>query len=368
VSLDALRRRTASRKTELQSRRIIVLAGGSSSEREVSLNSGLSVVAALQKSGYHAQLAEIDAKHPLLLRAEAGSEDLLELTALCDTAQSGSDDVWSARPPLIVSMLHGSHGENGSWQGLLELLDLPHTSAGVKGSAVAMDKVISKRLFESLGVPTPSWTVLSSSASENSDQDAWRGQTSSKSLKASRLVGKPVSEGSSVGLLIFDNTPAGWEEARRHSRRHGELLVEEHISGRELTIAVLGPSGEASALPLVEIRPAGDVYDYEHKYTAGASEYICPADIDPRAAELIVEDSLLIYRSLSLEPCARMDLLLDQQGQWYFLEANTLPGFTQTSLLPKAAQAAGLTYTELIELLMLCALERWEGSRVREVA
>lgn len=350
MSLEALRSRLAARRAELHARRVLVLAGGSSAEREVSLSSGRAVAAALLDGDYRAALAEVAADSPLMLQLADGAQSLL---ALAD-GRSGvpAADPGGGQPvPIIVSMLHGTEGENGTWQGLLELLGLPHTSAGVKGSAVAMDKVLSKRLFESLGVPTPRWSVLVEGS------PAGFGHTLAG---VHDLVAKPISEGSSVGLMFFSNTVEGWEQAQAQLAEFGSLLIEQRITGRELTLSIIGNPDEATALPLVEIRPRSGVYDYDSKYTTGASEYICPAEMDWLIAEEIQDLGLQVYLELDLAPCARFDLMLDAQGKFYFLEANTLPGFTPTSLLPKAAQAAGIGYSELLELLMLCGLERWE--------
>lgn len=386
MSSDELRARLAARRTELVGRRLVVLAGGSSAERAVSLNSGRSVAAALLAAGHNVVLAEVPAEAPLMLQAsplDGAALPAAEVTGLALLGSSPQSKQVSAgdAPPVVISMLHGSDGENGTWQGLLQLLGLPHTSAGVKGSAVAMDKVLTKRLLEQLGVPTPRWAALA--GKEVRHVAAARVQLCAKTdgfslemdpeaavrlLDAQlELVAKPVSEGSSVGLLMFQNNDQGWVEATRHFTQFGDLLVEERIRGRELTLSIIGCGADATALPLIEIRPGDGVYDYEHKYTAGASQYICPAELDAQLAARIAADGLAIYRALELEPGARLDVLLDSAGNYYFLEANTLPGFTPTSLLPKAAQAAGISYVELLELLVLCGLERWEAAQGRRV-
>jgi D-alanine-D-alanine ligase len=246
--------------------------------------------------------------------------------------------------------MHGAHGENGAWQGLLELLDVPFVSAGVKGSALGMDKIVTKRLFEQLGIPTPAWWIER------------RGQScrSAIPVEVARLVAKPVAEGSSVGVEMAANDAAGWETIAQLNARFDPLLIEQRIDGRELTAALIGPSSEALALPLVEIKPGEDFYSYEAKY-GGVSNYECPAEIDGESARQIQAYAETVYREFELGPFARIDVLLDAQGQPWFLEANTLPGFTEHSLLPMAARAAGIEMGELLELLMLFALERWEG-------
>jgi D-alanine-D-alanine ligase len=248
-----------------------------------------------------------------------------------------------------LTTLHGGHGENGAWQGLLELADVPYVSAGVKGSALAMDKVISKRVFEQLGVPTPRWCVYRKG---DAQPDLPPG--------VGELVAKPPQEGSSVGIEMMPNNEDGWAQIAQLARRCDTLLIEERIHGRELTVGVIGPNTQAVALPIVEIIASADFYDYEAKY-GGTSRYECPAQIDMEFAGQIAECALRIYRECEMEPYARVDCILNEHNQPYFLEANTLPGFTEHSLLPMAARAAGIEMGELLELLMLCAVERHEA-------
>ncbi|MCB1218171.1 D-alanine--D-alanine ligase [bacterium] len=336
--------------------KILVLAGGSSSERDISLNSGSSVASALAGHGYSTALAVISEQGIALdyfRSIESGTrpDDLSPVHVSADSslATLGGHDV-------VFSMMHGSLGENGTWQGLLRLVGLPFVSADVKGSALAMDKILTKRVALSLGIQTPLWW-------RGRDIDAIRAQIPGG---IERLVAKPVDEGSSVGVAIFANDDAGWAEARQICSGVANLMVEQHVSGRELTCGWIGSQDEALGLPIVEIRPREGFYDYRAKYTKGASEYLCPAPIDDSVAGAVSRDAGQIYRALELEPFARIDFILDNEGRHWFLEANTLPGFTELSLLPMAARALGIDYAELLEILMLCALERSERQGARQ--
>jgi D-alanine-D-alanine ligase len=360
VSLAELRSRLEGRRGELSALRIVVLAGGGSSEREVSLRSGRAVAVALGGIGYNAELLQL-AQDDLSIEAR-------ETTALPATVVTGGDSAVTAlrtnldpvttsalsairQADVVFPMLHGSQGENGAWQGLLELAQIPYVSAGVKGSALAMDKIVTKRLFEQLGIPTPRWWVMrncSLSADVTSD--------------VHELVAKPPLEGSSVGIRMVANEAAGWLQARELNEQYDPLLLEERIYGRELTVGLIGPSAAAVALPIVEIKAGNDFYDYDAKY-AGVSNYICPAELDRAIADQICAYALRVYAELDLGPFARIDCLLDKSDQAWFLEANTIPGFTEHSLLPMAARAAGIEMGELLELLMLCAIERHEAKR-----
>jgi D-alanine--D-alanine ligase len=354
LSLEQIRSRLYARRQELLDLKVLVLAGGASSEREISLRSGQSLVASLAEQGFSASLAVISERGLALDYFQSlGPSRQLDLSPRrVETKQSieqlrGHD--------LIFTMMHGSLGENGTWQGLLRLLGLPFVSADVKGSALAMDKVLSKRIAMSLGIRTPQW---------------WSG-AALQDLRScipdsiGRLVAKPLDQGSSVGVAIFDNNESGWAEALGICAGIPDMMVEQYIHGRELTSGWIGLQVEAIGLPIVEIRPAAGFYDYRAKYTKGASEYLCPAPLDAAISAATMADAGLIYRELQLEPFARMDFILDEEGNHWFLEANTLPGFTELSLLPMAAAAIGVSYGELLEILMLCAIERTEreGSR-----
>jgi D-alanine-D-alanine ligase len=351
VSLEELRARVRARRVELAARRVVVLAGGGSAEREVSLSSGRSIAAALETAGFATTLAEIPEGSP---QAWLQGRDPLALADNNSASDNVPDSTWlseaaSVMPPIVFSALHGTMGEDGAWQGLLEIFGLPYASAGVKGSSVAMDKPLTKRLAQQLGMQTPQWWVMRRG-----------GPLPAIPVEVKELVAKPAAEGSSVGVTMLDNDAGLSDDLAALGAQYGPLLIEERIRGREITLGIIGSTAEPCPLPLIEIVPKQGFYDYDNKYTAGATEYLCPADVDSSATGLIAEQCQQLYRELDLGPMARFDFILDEAGTAWFLEVNTLPGFTSTSLLPKAAAAAGVDYTELLQILLLCALERWE--------
>lgn len=354
MRLEDLRRRVAERREELRALSVVVLAGGGSAEREVSLRSGQAVLGALQSVGYRSELLDIAADDISVQAVLAAPQAEPALAGGANTAclekpaQSALTELRSAG--VIFSVMHGARGENGAWQGLLELLGQPFVSAGVKGSALAMDKIVAKRIAASVGIPTARyWVVRGGDAS---------GLDVPQDVKG--LVIKPAGEGSSVGIEMAENDAAGLARIAELARHYDPLLVEERLYGRELTAAVLGQNSAPLPLPLVEIRPARDFYDYTAKYTSGGSEYICPAPVDDALAANVQALSARLFSELELEPYARLDWIVDEAGAAWFLEANTLPGFTELSLVPMAARAAGVGTPELIEILMLLALERSE--------
>ena len=346
-----LRERYARACAQIKGLPIAVLAGGGSAEREVSLVSGHAVFDALQLSGHHAVLVAVALSGlELDISTSAGLEKLQGKGSPELSSSTGFVPIVPAirSAGVVFTTLHGTRGEDGVWQGLLELVGVPYVSAGVKGSALAMDKLVSKRLFEQLGIPTPRYWLI-------------RGQQGCREEVPGDvrwLVAKPVSQGSSVGIALVENDDAGWAQIMELAERFDPLLVEERIYGRELTAAVIGPPDMPVALPLVEIEPQREFYDYTAKYTKGASNYICPTRLDENIARLVQQHATTIFREFELSPYARIDCLLDEEGVPWFIEANTLPGFTKLSLLPMAAKAVGLEFAELVELLMAIAWER----------
>jgi D-alanine-D-alanine ligase len=299
-----------------QGKRVGVIMGGPSSEREVSLRTGKGVVEALRGRGY--DVAVIDWKAGESLPAAL--------------QQARIDVAWIA--------LHGVWGEDGCVQGLCECMGIPYTGSGVMGSAIAMDKVMSKRIFEQVGVPTASWRIV-------------RPGHEAEDLAAIPLpvVVKPSREGSSVGVTIVKDAPAlaaAAEEARRH---HGEVLVEEYVKGREINIGVL----DEAVLGDVEVRPALEFYSYEAKYQRSDTQYLTPAPIGDGERHKLGEVALLAHRALGCGGYSRVDLILAPNGRVICLEVNTLPGMTEKSLLPKIAAASGMDYATLVERVLASA-------------
>ena len=298
---------------------IALLAGGTSSEREVSLKSGQQVYQALDKEKY--EVRRYDPK-----------TDLARLVA--DASQIDA--------ALII--LHGPYGEDGTVQGLLELLDIPYQGAGVLGSALAMNKLAAKQMYEKWGLPVPPYEVVTqASPADPAELTARLGLP---------LVVKPVSSGSSIGMSIVhtgEDLAAALERAFEHD---ADVIVEAYIDGIEITAGVLG-NDTLQALPLIEIIPDRQhpFFDYTAKYTPGASQEICPARIDADATQKAQRFALRAHKALYLNGYSRTDMIL--RGRDIFvLETNTIPGMTPTSLFPQAAQVAGIPFSQLLDRLI----------------
>lgn len=292
--------------------KVAVLMGGFSSEREVSLNSGAAIVAALQSSG-------IDA-HPF----DPKAQDIVQLKAL------GFQTAFNT--------LHGTYGEDGTVQGLLEALGVPYTGCGVMASAIGMDKYRTKLVWQGLGLPVPEFAVLH----DNSDFAAIE-----RELGLPLFV-KPAVEGSSVGVVKVKE--AGSLKAAYQSVKHlhGEILAERFIGGGEYTCAVLN----GQALPSIHIIPATEFYDYEAKYNRDDTVYQCPSDLNEADEALMRSLSVRAFAAIGGQGWGRVDFLKDTDGKLYLLEVNTLPGMTGHSLVPKAAAQSGLSFADLcVEIL-----------------
>ena len=292
--------------------KVAVLMGGFSSEREVSLNSGAAIVAALQSRG-------IDA-HPF----DPKAQDIVQLKAL------GFQTAFNT--------LHGTYGEDGTVQGLLEALGVPYTGCGVMASAIGMDKYRTKLVWQGLGLPVPEFAVLH----DNSDFAAIE-----RELGLPLFV-KPAVEGSSVGVVKVKE--AGSLKAAYQSVKHlhGEILAERFIGGGEYTCAVLN----GQALPSIHIIPATEFYDYEAKYNRDDTVYQCPSDLNEADEALMRSLSVRAFAAIGGQGWGRVDCLKDTDGKLYLLEVNTLPGMTGHSLVPKAAAQSGLSFADLcVEIL-----------------
>ncbi len=299
--------------------RVGVLYGGRSAEREVSLMSGHGVHEALRSVGIDAHLFD------------TGRYTLVDLIG------SGFDRVFIA--------LHGRYGEDGTLQGALELLNLPYTGSGPLGSSLSMDKIMTKKVWLQERLPTPAFAVLTA----DSDLDRVAGEIGLP------LIVKPPHEGSTLGVTKVN----GLAELRRAyelaAQYDEEVLAEQFIDGRELTVAILGKGKSARALPIIEIVAPGGNYDYEHKYVSNDTQYICPAVLDDALTESILRIAEQAYVALSCEGWGRADFMLDAAGKPWLLEMNTSPGMTSHSLVPMAAKAAGMSYAELCVAILSTA-------------
>ncbi len=295
--------------------KVAVLFGGNSAEREVSLNSGARVLAALQRQG-------VDA-HPF------------------DPAERSLDALAAFDRAFIA--LHGRHGEDGSIQGALELMGIPYTGSGVLASALGMDKWRSKLLWQAVGLPVPDYALLTAD-SDFSDIEEALGLP---------LFVKPACEGSSIGISMV--TRAG-ELAAAHAEaaRHDPVVIAERgILGGEYTVAILGDE----ALPIIKIEPATAFYDYEAKYLRDDTAYRCPCGLPEARERELRQQALTAFRTLGGRGWGRIDFLMDEAGRAYFLEANTSPGMTDHSLVPMAARVAGVSYDQLVlRVLALASL------------
>jgi len=303
------------RKSGLSALNIGVLCGGRSSERKISLKSGKAVWLALKEAGLKA--TRLDPAAPHFLRKVK-------------------------RVDVAFLVLHGHGGEDGQIQKFLRRHAIPYTGSGPLASLNAFDKVRAKRLFKKNSVPTADFTVL---------------RKPSDVARLLRLRGpffaKPVADGSSVGAFAVENPLKSSDKLRQALARFGPLLVEPRIDGREFTVGVLG----RKALPVIELLPSRDFFDYKAKYTPGLTRYDVPANIPARLSRNLQRIALKAHQALQLSDFSRVDIMMSQNGEIYVLEANSLPGMTAMSLLPKAAAVSGIAFPELCKRIVRMALE-----------
>jgi D-alanine-D-alanine ligase len=303
-------------------KRVAVVMGGLSAEREVSLNTGTGVLAALVEKGWDAVGIDWRAGTSLARQLE----------------DAGAQLVWNA--------LHGTWGEDGAVQGLCACLQLPCTGSGVLASALAMDKVMSKRIFDSNRLPTPRWTLVPHEGpADGSDAPALLADWPLP------FVVKPANEGSSVGVSIVEDRaqiPAAVAAARAY---HGPVIVEDYIAGTEVFVGILN----GKVLGSVEVRPATKFYDYEAKYKRKDTKYLLPPELPADVIARVEELGLASYNALGCSGHSRPDLRVTPDGLPFILEVNTLPGMTATSLLPKIAKQAGMDYATLCEAILATA-------------
>ncbi|MEM8659662.1 MAG: D-alanine--D-alanine ligase [Pseudomonadota bacterium] len=295
---------------------IAVLLGGSSAEREVSLQSGRTVIDALEAKGY--SVLPVDPANP----------------------------DWIAQLQGVVFAfiaLHGPGGEDGSMQGALQTLGIPHSGSRVLGSAIAMDKARSKQLWNGLGISTAGFVQLEATTDWQSVIDRF-----------GKVFVKPTSEGSSIGMCCA-STAAELEKAYGAASAYGSVFAEQYIDGPEYTVAILGEE----ALPAIKLETDNEFYDYEAKYLSDDTRYLCPCGLSAEEERELAELSLNAFRSLGCAVWGRVDLMRDKSGTFYVLEANTVPGMTSHSLVPMAAKAAGMDITALVERIVQLSAQGW---------
>ena len=335
--------------------KVAVLFGGTSSERDVSIASGAQVVKALREGGH--DVIAVDTATGVLAKADeqklltSGVAPAPPDERALDELKGRTASVLSARElqevDVIFLALHGGTGEDGTLQALLDLTGIPYIGSGVLGSAVAMDKDIAKRLMLVAGVPTPNWLMAPVEIDEVEEQIGWP------------AIVKPSKQGSTVGLSVVrkpEELQAAIDLAYRHD---DEVMIEQFIPGRELTVPVLGDE----PLPVGEIIVEREIFDYETKYQAGLAQEIFPADLTgPQTVEVQML-ALKAHRALKLGGYSRIDFRMDKGGAFWCLEANTLPGMTAASLFPKGAAAAGMSFPEVVEEICRIAIEDFEMKR-----
>ena len=305
--------------------RVALLAGGKSGEREISLASGNGAREALVEAGFTVTVLD-PAERTDLKRLLDGSFDV---AFLC---------------------LHGKYGEDGTIQGMLDVIGLPYTGSGVWSSALAMDKPKAKLYYERAGIPTPpSVTIFA-----GEDYDI----SSISDMLGSHCVVKPGTEGSALGVFIVDDLESLEKAIEKAFELDKEVLVERYIKGTELTVAVVGDDAYVEALPIIEIVPTSEFYDYDSKYAPGGSQHICPAPLSESTTDYVKDLAIRAHRALSCKGVSRSDFILEDTGSCWILETNTSPGMTGTSLLPDAARAAGISFPELCTRLVRIALDR----------
>ncbi len=311
---------------QLRGKRIAVLTGGQSSEREVSLRSGANVLAALKR-------------HRL---------DAIAVDPDCNLA----DQLRGQGVEIVYNALHGGHGEDGTIQGVLESLGIPYSGSGVLGSALTMNKVLTKHVLRSAGLPTPDFFVF------NPDDDLSSQAGAAMEQLGLPLVIKPVSEGSSLGVRILHN----WNEVEPAVgallSEFGGGFAERFIDGPEITVGVIGFGERLRALPILELVPKKEFYDFEAKYTEGMTEFIIPARLPEKTYSEAQRVALKAHKTTGCHGLSRVDMHADTEGRVWIHELNSVPGMTELSDLPAQAQAADISYDELVLEILASALHR----------
>lgn len=334
--------------------KIVVLAGGLSPERDVSLSSGALISNALIENGHDVMLLDLyigennediapvyrnnksDFRYSYIVSEQEPDLEKIKSSVKNDYGMIGNGVIELCKQADMVFLaLHGAAGENGQLQAVFDLNEIKYTGTGYAGSLLAMDKDLSKRMMRDNGILTAGWKYIDITNNDNLDD-----------VKFPCVV-KPCSCGSSVGVTIVENETqlnTAIDSARKYENF---VVIEDKIDGREFSVGIL----DGKALPPIEIRPLNGFYDYKNKYQSGMTEEICPAEISDDVCRLLQESALKVHRALRLGCYSRVDFILDESNNAYCLEANTLPGMTPTSLLPQEAAAVGITYNELCDII-----------------
>ncbi len=303
----------------LQNKKICVLMGGRSGEREISLRSGKKVLESLKRQGYNVISSDLE-------------DDLIAKLKI-------------EKVDLVYIALHGKYGEDGSVQGLLEVAGLPYTGSKVLASALAMNKIASKQIFESAGIPTPRYLKLDP-------------EITVEKIVAHfpfPLVLKPISEGSSLGVSIIKSEAELAKALARDLPKFKEMFLEEYVMGKEITIGIIGTGAETTALPILELAPKNEFYDFHAKYSAGQTDFILPARLSKPLYQKAQAIALDAHRALGCYGVSRVDMIVGRDHLPYVTEVNSIPGMTDQSDLPAEAEAAGISYDELVIRILASA-------------
>ena len=304
----------------MKNKRIAVLMGGPSSEREISLKSGNCVLNALKAAQLNATAFDVNRELP--------------------------DRLIKEKIDLVFIALHGKPGEDGTIQGMLDILNIPYTGSGVLASALSMDKIVSKRLFRIAEIPTPEFRVITKDKS-----------CITNPLKNFPIVIKPSTEGSTIGISIVRKEGEFKKALETAFRYDNHIICEKYIDGKEIAVGILGNK----ALPIIEIIPKSGFYDFNAKYRKKFTDFVVPAELEKGKSVKIKQIALRAHKILGCSGMSRVDMKLDYELNPYVLEVNTIPGLTETSLLPKAAHAAGISFKELCLKLLDTAVKKYEN-------
>lgn len=341
---------------------IIVLAGGNSTEREVSIASGQGVCKALRERNHKAVLLDpyfgVSQKEENLFPTEydvdKAADAMREMSSKLEETMKTRKGFFGPNvleickeADIVFLALHGANGEDGKVQSVLDLMGIKYTGSGPLSSGMAMDKGITKMVFEAKGVPTPKGITLEKGKCSSQLADYGMGFP---------VIVKPCCGGSSVGVCIANNQTEYQAALLEAFSYENEVVVEQFITGREFSVAVV----DGKAYPVIEIAPLQGFYDYKNKYQAGSCVETCPADLSSALTKEMQKYAEMGYKALNLQAYARLDFLMDDEGNMYCLEANTLPGMTPTSLIPQEAKAIGMDYPQLCEKLIEVSLKKYQ--------
>lgn len=328
-----------------------VILGGLSTERDISIKSGISVYKALLELNHQSILIDPALGNEGFFNSLEEIEKIPSFAELNKEKYNPKKYLECISNPIFNEIefafvvLHGKYGEDGTIQTLFEFKGIPYSGSNPKASAIGMDKNLSKIIFTAAGIPTPRWTIV-----RDNEVESFELCEELRNDFGKRIVIKPNDQGSTVGTTIvldgnLDEIHNGLKKAAEYSNL---IIVENYIEGKEITVGIVGEQ----ALPVIEIIPQSGFYDFEHKYTKGKTEYICPAELPEDVTEFLQDLALTTFRVIGCNGFARVDFRLTEDYQPFVLEINTIPGFTETSLVPKAALAMGIKFTELCQMII----------------